>query len=149
MKKNIMIFCLLSLTMIFCLNGCKRSSNITTNKTSSATSSYKTKYTITNYQYTTSSETWMYILVNKNATQEELKGIAKELHNNYPTTCFYLYSTIETIKLMYNYDSTNSYATNKFTYPETNFDRDNMGIINKMAGKWSYTNSIYDSTKLG
>lgn len=112
------------------------------------------KYTITKYNLMQYGDDWKYVLVGENFTSEELKEISTELHNKYPATCFKLFANIETLKLVYKYDSTDSYTTKQIPYPEKVFNRDNRGIINQMWNAdrqdriWSYTSQNYETIEL-
>jgi hypothetical protein len=112
------------------------------------------KYTITEYNLIKYGDNWKYVLVDEKYTHAELEEIARELHNKYPTTCFNLFANIKTLKLMYRYDSTNSYVTKQIQYPEEALKRDDRGIVNQMfvsntQGRvWSYTSPNYETIEL-
>ncbi len=161
MKKIIFIFCLIAL-LNFILTICSTSTvkspaQIETLETHQAvvlTKPKQAKYTITNYKLTQHGDIWKFVLVDKNLTEQELSAIAKEIHNKYPTTCFKLFATLDTLELMYKYDSTNSYTTKQIAFPESSYNRDNRGIINPMWNSdkqdrvWTYTTNTYSPTLL-
>lgn len=108
-----------------------------------------TKYTMTNFISHDNGGTWKYILVDKNIKTSEMIKIAKELHKKYPKNFFRFYSDLSTLKKMYIYDSTNSYATGKVAYPEQAFNKDNQGIVNVQYGYgWAFTTKEYELIKL-
>lgn len=108
----------------------------------------QTKYKITKYQLFMLGDNWKYVLIPSNIKQTEMLNIAKELHTNYPTSCFKLFSSLSFLKLIYNYDSTKSYITKEYDYNEEDYEKYDRGLINKMAGVWSYTTPKYESVKL-
>lgn len=111
-------------------------------------------YTITKYELFQNGDTWKFVLIDENIPYAELKEIANELHNKYPSTCFKIFSNIKTLKLVYEYDATNSYVTKQIAYPETAYNKDNRGLINKMwnsdsqESRWSYTSQDYETIEL-
>lgn len=106
------------------------------------------KYKLTEFQLVMMGDNWKYVLIPSDIKQDELAKIAKDLHNKYPTICFKLFSSQKFLKLMYNYDLTNSYVTGKFNYSDADYEKYNRGLINKMAGVWTYTTSNYESIEL-
>lgn len=108
----------------------------------------QSEYKITEYQLSMSKDNWKYVLIQNGVKQDELIKVAKDLHSHYPNNCFKLFSSLKFLKLMYKYDLTNSYITNQFDYSDKDYDQYNRGIINKMAGVWTYTTQNYESVKL-
>ncbi|HAR64277.1 MAG: hypothetical protein DKM50_02290 [Candidatus Margulisiibacteriota bacterium] len=98
--------------------------------------------------FSQNNQVWIPVLVLKNIQESEQYAIARELHINYPTVSFELYSKESLLQKMC------SYHQKKIDFPTKEYDLFFLGIINKMFNKdsdelkWMFISTKYKAIEL-
>lgn len=98
--------------------------------------------------YQKAGETWSLVALSRTPTQEELKGVAKELHKKDTSKNYNIFDDNEKIEEYKNWDI--NYPSKKYEYPEAWTNAHLVGMINQMYsnGSMNWQLSNMDGQKI-